>query len=83
MDMEVLDQLESQVMLLLDKYKRLKEEHARLQAQLTLLQEEKTALAEENGKLGMSLEKEGQLRSEARTRIDALLRKIEEHDSIE
>ena len=81
--MDVLGRLESQVAALLAELRRLKEGYAYLDAQIFALQEEKTALVAENRRLTLDLEKEGQLRAEARRRIDALLRKVEEHDSIE
>ena len=81
--MEVLEQLEKQVAHLLDDYKRLKGECVRLCKQLSDIEVEKAVLASENHTLKIALEQEGQLRAEARSRIDALLRKIEEHDSIE
>ena len=41
------------------------------------------ALDEENQKLREALENEETLRTEALNRIDALLRRIQEHDSVE
>ena len=45
--------------------------------------QENTVLKEENQKLREALENEEKLRTEALNRIDALLRKIQEHDSVE
>lgn len=81
--MELLEQLESHVTALLAKIDRLKAENMRIRAESAAMGTEKTALEEENRRLHEALGKEENLRGEALKRIDALLRRIQEHDSIE
>lgn len=81
--MELLEQLETHIAALLGRLDRLKEDNERAHAASLLAAGEKNLLEEENRKLRASLEKEERLRVEALKRIDALLRKIQEHDSIE
>lgn len=81
--MELLEQLESHVTALLAKLDRLKAENTRLRAESSAIVAEKAVLEEENHKLHESFAKEEALRTEALKRIDALLRRIQEHDSIE
>ena len=81
--MELLEQLESQVEALLDRLDRLKEENAKISAESATMASENEALDMENQKLREALENEETLRTEALNRIDALLRRIQEHDSVE
>ncbi|MBE6441424.1 MAG: cell division protein ZapB [Desulfovibrio sp.] len=81
--MELLEQLESRVESLLTGLGRLRAENARISAEAAAVAAEKASLEEENRRLRETLENEETLRAEARKRIDALLRKIQEHDSVE
>ena len=81
--MELLEQLESQVEALLARLDRLKAENARINAESAAVAAENEALDKENQKLREALENEEKLRTEALNRIDALLRRIQEHDSVE
>ena len=78
--MELLEQLEAQIAELLD---RLRAENTRLHAEASAIVAEKAVLEEENRKLHDSLAQEENLRVEALKRIDALLHRIQEHDSVE
>ena len=78
--MELLEQLEAQVAELLA---RLRAENTRLHAEASAIVAEKAVLEEENRKLHDSLAQEENLRVEALKRIDALLHRIQEHDSVE
>ena len=73
--MELLEQLEAQIAELL--------ENTRLHAEASAIVAEKAVLEEENRKLHDSLAQEENLRVEALKRIDALLHRIQEHDSVE
>lgn len=81
--MELLEQLESRVTELLDKLDRLEAENVRLRSESSAVVAEKAVLEEENRKLRDALTQEEHLRVEALKRIDALLRRIQEHDSVE
>ena len=81
--MELLEQLESQVEALLARLDRLKAENAKINAEYAALAAENEALDMDNQKLREALENEEKLRTEALNRIDALLRRIQEHDSVE
>ncbi|WP_022655213.1 cell division protein ZapB [uncultured Desulfovibrio sp.] len=81
--MELLEQLESRVTELLDRLDRLAAENVRLRAESSAIVAEKAVLEEENRKLHDALTQEEHLRVEALKRIDALLRRIQEHDSVE
>ena len=81
--MELLGQLETQVAALLARLDSLKAENARISAESAAMGAEKTALEEENHRLREALENEEQLRAQALKRIDAVLRNIQEHDSVE
>lgn len=81
--MELLEQLESQIEALLARLDRLKAENARMSAEYASVETEKATLEEENHKLREALEREETLRTEALGRVDSLLRKIQEHDSVE
>lgn len=81
--MELLEQLESHIMALLARLDRLQAENTRIRAESSAIVAEKAVLEEENHKLHESFAKEEALRTEALKRIDALLRRIQEHDSIE
>ena len=81
--MELLEQLESRVTELLDKLDRLGAENVPLRAEYPAVVAEKAVLEEENRKLRDALTQEEHLRVEALKRIDALLRRIQEHDSVE
>ena len=62
---------------------RLKAENATISAESAAVSAENEALDKENQKLREALENEETLRTEALNRIDALLRRIREHDSVE
>ena len=81
--MELLEQLESQVEALLARLDRLKAENAKISAESVALAAENEALDMDNQKLREALENEEKLRTEALNRKDALLRRIQEHDSVE
>ena len=81
--MELLEQLESQVEALLARLDRLKAENAKISAEYAALAAENEALDMNNQKLREALENEEKLRTEALNRIDALLRRIQEHNSVE
>ena len=81
--MELLEQLEARVAELLARLDRLRAENAHLRAELSALGVESSGLEEENRRLHDSLAREEGLRVVAPQRIDALLRKIQEHDSVE
>ena len=81
--MELLEQLESQVEALLARLDRLKAENAKINAEYAALAAENEALDMDNQKLREALETDEKLRTEALNRIDALLRRIQEHDSVE
>ena len=81
--MELLEQLESRVTELLDRLDRLGAENVRLRDDSCAIVAEKAVLEEENHKLRDALTQEEHLRVEALKRIDALLRRIQEHDSVE
>lgn len=80
--MEVLEQLETCVDGLLERLDFLKRENTRLQNGLDELVREKAELEEKNHSLHAMLAQEESARAEALGRIDALLRKIQEHDSV-
>lgn len=81
--MELLEKLETQVAALLARLDRLRAENERISAESAILGEEKAALEDENHRLREALENEEQLRAHALKRIDAVLRNIQEHDSVE
>lgn len=81
--MELLEQLEAQVAELLARLDRLRAENTRLHAEASAIVAEKAVLEEENRKLHDSLAQEENLRVEALKRIDTLLHRIQEHDSVE
>ncbi|MDR2820430.1 MAG: cell division protein ZapB [Desulfovibrio sp.] len=81
--MKNLEQLELHISALLEKFDRIKVESERIRAESSAANAEKSELVEENRKLRASLTKEENLRNEALKRIDALLRKVQEHDSVE
>lgn len=81
--MELLEQLEARVTELLARLDRLKAENAHLRAELSALGMEKSGLEEENQRLHDALAREEGHRAEALQRIDALLRRVQEHDSVE
>ena len=62
---------------------RLKAENAKISAESAAMAAQNEALDMENQKLREALENEETLRTEALNRIDALLRRIQEHDSVE
>lgn len=80
--MEMLEQLETCVNGLLARLTELGGENARLQAEISSLTQTRSVLAAENQTLHAQLIKEERLRSEVLQRIDDLLRKIQEHDSV-
>ncbi|GFH62324.1 MAG: conserved hypothetical protein [Candidatus Desulfovibrio kirbyi] len=81
--MENLEQLESHITAFLEKFDRIKAENVRFRVDISVATAEKSKLEEENRKLRDSLAGEESKRNEAVKRIDALLRKVQEHDSVE
>ncbi|MBQ9452862.1 MAG: cell division protein ZapB [Desulfovibrio sp.] len=81
--MELLEQLESRIDGLLEGLRLLRVENASIKAESAAIAAERASLEEENRKLREALENGEALRIEARKRIDALLRRIEEHDNVE
>lgn len=81
--MEILEQLEIRVAELLGRLDILKSESALARQAADGMAEEKAALEEENRRLRAALESGEELRREALRRLDDLLRKIQEHDSLE
>ncbi|MDR3362982.1 MAG: cell division protein ZapB [Desulfovibrio sp.] len=81
--MKNLEQLELHISAFLEKFDRIKAESERIRAESSAANAEKSELVEENRKLRASLTQEENLRNEALKRIDALLRKVQEHDSVE
>lgn len=80
--MELLGRLEAQVDWLLQELNHLRAENARSRAELSALQAELAELGDAKTKLQDLLAREEALRTEALKRIDALLRRIQEHDSV-
>lgn len=81
-NMEELERLESCVDNLLNRLDSLKEENALLRKQVEELSSEKLDLAEKNQSLQVAMRNAEQRKSEILRRIDGLLQKIFEHDSI-
>lgn len=81
--MELLEQLEAHVIELLARLDRLRAENQRLRGELSAQSVKSAGLEEENCRLHDSLAREEGRRIEALQRIDALLHKIQEHDSVE
>lgn len=81
--MELLERLEQRISDILAKLNDFKSENTHLRDTLSNMALEKSALEEENHKLHESLAQRDALREEAVKRIDTLLCRIEEHDSIE
>lgn len=81
--METLEQLEISVDKLLARYKALQAENADLRSELGGLVEEKNALADENHKLKAAAAIQEATRAEALRRIEGLLQKIQDFDSVE
>lgn len=80
--MELLGRLEAQVDWLLQELGRLRAENARSRAALSALQAELAELGDAKMKLQDLLAREEAIRIDALKRIDALLRRIQEHDSV-
>lgn len=80
--MEMLERLETCVDDLLTRQEILKRENSRLQSELSSLTQENAALEEKNHSLHEMLAQHEKLRAEARERIESLLRKIQDHDSV-
>lgn len=80
--MEALELLNTRVDELLARMNLLLMENARLQTELSDAMREKTVLAEENHNLHVSLENLDGLRAEALRRIESLLIKIRDHESV-
>lgn len=80
--MELLEQLEARIGDILASQDRLKNENTRLREEIEAAVAAKTSLEGENRKLRDALAQEEAMRNEAMKRIDALLRKIQEHDSV-
>ncbi|MDR0816244.1 MAG: cell division protein ZapB [Desulfovibrio sp.] len=81
--MEIFEQLEKRITGLLTRFDNLKAENARFRAEVAEAAAKKTELEEENRTLRASLAQAGNTRAEALKRLDDLLRKIDEHESIE
>lgn len=81
--MELLERLETQVDGLLQQMVRLRAENSQVRAKLAALEAEKASLEAAGQKLQDLLAQEESRRVEALKRIDALLRRIQEHDSVE
>ena len=80
--MELLEQLEARIGDILALQDRLKNENTRLREEIEADVAAKASLEGENRKLRDALAQEEAMRNEAVKRIDALLRKIQEHDSV-
>lgn len=80
--MEALDQLETRVNELLARLDMLRMDNARLQTELAEISREKQNLADENHNLHASLAHAEGLRAEALRRVESLLLKIQEHESV-
>ena len=81
--MEAFTKLESQITELLTRLDTLKAENVRLRAEAEKSVMGRTALEEENRRLTAALAQEESLRNEVLQRVDNLLQKIQEHDSVE
>ena len=81
--MEAFAKLESHITELLTRLDTLKAENARLRAEAENSVMGRTALEEENRRLTAALAQEESLRNEVLRRVDSLLQKIQEHDSVE
>ncbi|MDR2054422.1 MAG: cell division protein ZapB [Desulfovibrio sp.] len=81
--MEALEKLEQRIPELLAGIDRLKAENVRIRSEAAAAAAKTTELEEENRRLRTSLGQEESTRAEALKRLDALLRKIEEHENIE
>ena len=81
--MEAFAKLESHITELLTRLDTLKAENARLRAEAENVATGRTALEEENRRLTAALAQEESLRNEVLQRVDSLLQKIQEHDSVE
>lgn len=80
--MEALEQLEACVDDMLARQDKLKRENLRLQTEISSLAQEKAVLEEKNHSLHAMLAQQDKLRAEALQRIESLLRKIQDHDSV-
>ena len=80
--MEKLDRLEESVDRLLGVLRYLKEENAHLQDQLAQFDQEKSVLEKENESLKTAMLESERLLETLLQRIDNLLEKVIEHDSI-
>ncbi len=80
--MEMLGQLEDRIDALLARFEAARGENARLEAEIASLRAGMAALAEENHNLHARLEQGENLRAEALRRIDGLLLRLREHDSV-
>ena len=81
--MEAFAKLETHIAELLTRLDTLKAENARLRAEAENSAAGRTALEEENRRLTAALAQEESLRNEVLRRVDNLLQKIQEHDSVE
>ncbi|MDR1776239.1 MAG: cell division protein ZapB [Desulfovibrio sp.] len=81
--MEALEKLEQRIPQLLADLDNLKAENSRIRAEAIAEGARAAELEEQNRRLHASLAQEENARNEALKRLDALLRKIEEHESIE
>ncbi|MDO5483939.1 MAG: cell division protein ZapB [Desulfovibrionaceae bacterium] len=81
--MELLERLEAQVDRLLQQMDSLRAENARICEELAALKAEKAELEAARQKLQDLLTREETRRVEALKRLDALLRRIQEYDSVE
>lgn len=81
--MEVLEQLEIRVADLLARLDALRAECAQATSSLAAAVQQRQALEQENSRLTQAVARSEERRKEALRRLDALLRKIQEHDSVE
>ncbi|MDR3320772.1 MAG: cell division protein ZapB [Desulfovibrio sp.] len=81
--MEALEKLEQRIAEFLAKFDGQKAENVRIRAEAAVVAVRMAELEEENRRLRASLVQEEGTRVDALKRIDALLLKIEEHESIE
>lgn len=80
--MDALDELEKRAEDLLTLLGALREENGRMKTALLALAREKTRIEEELSLSREEIAREKKLREEALRRVESLLRKIREHDSV-
>lgn len=80
--MDALDELEKRADDLIERFKALNEVNGRMKTALLAFAREKALLTEENARLRDELARERALREEVLRRVESLLRKVREHDSV-